>query len=265
MAKISVRLSDKQEGQWVQSISLAGAGIALALVSGVLIYFAKFWVEVEWLQTLQRLVGVVGLIAGLTLVGVALQRGLTARSTPRIAFPCPYCGADNLLLAAPTEDFDCEHCSRTVHFQDGQPVPVRTIVCQFCHTEHRVAASVQRYVCERCNRLLQIGTDPTRKVDVVGTAAMDSNENLLQNYDVLLVAIDKRQENDVAFKIQNLLVTNLPEARRLMQTASQKTPLVVAMDVSQRKAEAVKRQLQELGATATMRPTNVKPSAQRVP
>src|SRR5207249_9227823 len=66
----------------------------------------------------------------------------------------------------------------------------------------------------------------------------------LHAFDVLLISVDRRHEIEVALKLQNLMVINLPEARRLMATASTTTPLVVSHGLAQRKAEAIRRQLQ---------------------
>lgn len=49
------------------------------------------------------------------------------------------------------------------------------------------------------------------------------------------------------------MVINLNDARKAIATASSQTPLTVGHDLPQRKAEAIRRQLQELGATSTIR------------
>ena len=85
---------------------------------------------------------------------------------------------------------------------------------------------------------------------------MADAEEAPHNYDVLLISVDRRHEIEVAMKLQNILVVNLPEARRLMASAGTATPLVVSHALPQRKAEAIRRQLQDVGATATLRPTN---------
>jgi hypothetical protein len=254
MATGVTKLSEMLESVWAEAISNAVYGVIIVIVGAVLFYFTKFLESMAVVYILGRCLSVLIMLVGAATLLLALQRTVKARQVGKSAYTCPYCDGENHLLTVPTEDFDCEHCHRTIHFVDGQQIPVRTVVCQFCRTEHRVAANVQRYVCDRCNRLLQLGAEKTRKLDMAGTTSV-AVDGLQQNYDVLLVAIDKRHENDLAFKIQNLLVVNLNEARRLLTTVSNQNPLVVTMDVPQRKAEAVRRQLQELGATAITRPT----------
>lgn len=244
-------LSDVKEREWTDSIGTALVGLSIMLGGMALFYFVKFWLGSSpiLLESTRIALGL-GIFAGAGILGLAILRGLEARKAPSVSFPCPYCDQPNLFVETPTEDFDCEHCNRTVHFQNGAPIPVRTIVCQACRTEHRVAINVQRYVCDRCNRPLQISTDPTQKIAKAGTS---ENDALLQNYNVLLMAIDRRHENEIAFKLQDLLLVNMKEARRLMKTASTDTPLVVGHDLPQRKAEAIRRELQDLGATVTLR------------
>lgn len=207
-------------------------------------------------------------VGGGAVVSVAgVYRHSLLRNLERIPVPCPYCGVENILAEAPSEDFDCEHCNRTVHFQDGLPIPVRNVVCDYCHTSHRVGVNIYTYVCDRCNRPLRLRPDPkyNAAAERVREVVPADRDDLLQNFDVLLVAFDRRRENDVAFKLQNLLFTDLREARRLLKTASTRTPLVVGLDLPPRKAEVIRRSLQDLGATASLRPTNVRAAAAQRP
>ena len=199
----------------------------------------------------------IGFLVGTFLCGYAayngaFYKGALSKQMATVGFICPYCQQELQFLESPTTDFDCEHCSRTVHFDNGFPVPVRTIICQACRAEHRVASSVDRYICDKCNRPLQLNVTPDKAAAIIDA----ENDAMLQNYDVLLLASDRRHESELSFKLQNLMVVNLPDARRLLSTASNQTPLVVGHDLSQRKAEAIKRQLEELGATVSVRPTN---------
>ncbi len=262
MAKSAVRYSDVLETEWSQAVTMAVRGIGIIIVSAIILYFARIMpaepVGLVILGWIMYILGGVGLAVGVVFCVLAAKRGVEARKMPTVAFPCPYCGAQNTFLETPTTDFTCENCDRQVYIEIGEPVPVRTIVCQACRAEHKVAVTVQRYVCDRCNRPLRIVAEKTDLLKVSAAAERSEQEEaLLHNYDVLLVAVDKRRENELAFKLQNLLVVNLNEARRLMHTVSSTTPLVVAANVPERKAEAIRRQLQELGATATQRPTTV--------
>lgn len=254
MANRVRKLAEVQESEWTQAVNKIMLGALLAIVAGALLYSVKFWLPLP-ARMFAQVTLAFAVLAGVGIMAAAVYGGMQVRRIVGIEFPCPYCEKMNRFEAQPNESFDCEYCNRTVHFEDGDQVPVRTVVCPFCSTEHRVAANVQHYVCDRCNRPLELGTVHAGRA--VTTAAQPAEQGLLQNYDVLLVSVDRRQENDVALKLQNLMVVNLPEARRLMGGASTATPLIVSHDLPQRKAESIRRQLQDLGATATLRPTGV--------
>jgi ribosomal protein L7/L12 len=59
--------------------------------------------------------------------------------------------------------------------------------------------------------------------------------------------------------LESILICNLVEARRQMENL----PLTVMRNVPERKADAVRRRLRELGATAIVRPTSDQPTAGR--
>lgn len=262
MAKSATRFSDIQESEWTQSIGTAVVGILILIVAAVLIYCLKYVLPANVLRPSQ-VVASIGLVLGGAIILGALHRGTQVRKIKTVAFTCPYCEKDTLFPVAPTQDFDCDHCDRTVHFFDGEPVPVRNVICSACRAEHRVAVNVAHYICDSCNRPLRLTPEPKYQSAVVSVHVPEPVDTMLQNYDVLLVGVDRRKENEVAFKLQNILMTNLNEARRLMGTASTRTPLIIGYDLSQRKADAVRRQLQELGATVTLRPTMTNKTPQK--
>ena len=251
MAKRVLKISEILENEWVESIVTASNGVIILVVAGLFYYLVPFRLPPH-LQLAGRIIGMVAISIGVVILLLAAHRSWKVRQIPYVGFFCPYCDMENHLTATPTEDFDCDFCHRTIHFKEGVAVPVRTIVCPYCRTEHRVSTNVERYVCDRCNRLLKVTAGSGSRA-AVGASTANEQEALMQNYDVLLVAYDRRRENDLAFKLQNLMVVNLKEARRLLETVSTKTPLIVGHGLSQRKAEAIRRQLQEMGATASLR------------
>ncbi|MCW3055155.1 MAG: hypothetical protein JWN14_4325 [Chthonomonadales bacterium] len=249
MTQKTTSVTEVREVTWTESVGTALLGGALILLAIVGFYFTKF-ASPRGMQIAAQLGCTLGLFAGGGILGLAIQRMLGAKKVKGVPFVCPYCETTAEYTALPTEDFDCEHCHRTVHFQNGEPIPVRTIICQACKTEHRVPSNLGRYVCDKCNRPLKLVAD--KQVAVASNEAADA---MLQNYNVELLGIDKRQENDIIAKIQSLMMLTLPEARRLVDAASPSAPLIVAYDLPQRKADAVRRSLQELGATAAIKST----------
>lgn len=253
MPKSATRVSDVQEVEWSEAIALGVRGILVAIVAGIVLYFFKRLLPpIATSTTVLEMLAVIGILSGLAIMLVAVRRAFQARHAGTVLVQCPYCDADNKFLEAPTTDFTCEHCDRQVHYENGAMIPVLEVECQSCHAKHRVAENVHRYVCDSCNRALKLGKAGT---DANASFGANTGDALLQNYDVLLVAFDRRKENEMAFKLQNLLVVNMNEARRLMHTAGPTTPLLVAQNVPERKANSIRQQLQELGATSRVQPT----------
>lgn len=255
MEKDATKIVEVKEREWTDSIGSSLVGITVMAVSGLVIYFGKFWINHSYEFT-AKVIASFGLMGGAAILGVAIYRAVSVEKLPNVPFVCPFCDTPNLFTSVPTKDFVCESCNRTVHFEKGLMIPVRTIICQACRTEHRVPMNVGRYVCDKCNRPLKLSTDVTQKL---ATASNAENEAMMHTYDVLLLGLDRRHETDLAMKLQNLMTVNMVEARKMMQTASESTPLPVTWGEPLRKAEAIRRQLEELGATVSVRPSADKP------
>lgn len=246
------KLAEVQEAAWTGASGKIVIGVVVLAVGVFLIYVSKYLFTEPALQ-IARITGGIVTFAGTGIILAAVYTGIAARQRRGFGFPCPYCDRVVQFEGEPNDTFDCDYCNRTVHFDGGVPVPVRTVNCPFCHTEHRVATNVQRYVCDRCNRPLELSVEPRGRAGAPASRDSDAPAGV---YDVLMVSADRRHETEIALKLQNLLVVNLPEARRLMANATTAAPLIVGHALPQRKAEAIRRQLQDLGATATLRPAN---------
>jgi ribosomal protein L7/L12 len=172
------------------------------------------------------------------------QRISKSRKVASVSVNCPYCDFPMQFPEQPTEDFTCEKCHRRVQYENGQMVPVRTVTCASCKSVHKVSAKATSYVCDRCNRALKLA-DANNPEDVVV-----EQSGILQNYDVILTQVG-RNRNEVAMALESLLICNLVEARRQMENL----PLTVVRNVAERKADAIRRRLLDLGASAVVRPT----------
>jgi ribosomal protein L7/L12 len=160
---------------------------------------------------------------------------------PMVSAHCPYCGGATEFPEYPTEDYTCEKCHRRVYFENGKMVEAKDVECTVCKAVHKVAVTAKSYTCDRCNRTLRLD-DPTK--GVVATA----ETTVGQAFDVVLTEVG-RNTTGVAMALQNVLVCNLPEARRQMQDL----PLTIVKGVPERKADAVRSRFRELGATAVVR------------
>ena len=190
MTNEAVKVVEVKERTWLESIGSGLVGFIIMVVAGLIVYFGHFIISANLLPAF-KICGYIGMLIGAGIVGVALYQTRKVEKEPNTQFTCPFCDASNLFFGYPTKDFVCEACTRTVHFENGQMIPVRTIVCQACRTEHRVPMNILRYVCDRCNRPLKLSADPTQKVAAASNA---QNEAMMHNYDVLLIGFDRRHE-----------------------------------------------------------------------
>lgn len=251
MTNEAVKVVEVKERTWLESIGSGFVGSVIFVIAGLLVYFGHFFISSNILPAF-RAFGYLGMVLGIGIIGVALYQTRKVEKEPNTPFTCPFCDATNQFFGYPTKDFVCESCTRTVHFENGQMIPVRTIVCQACRTEHRVPMNILRYVCDRCNRPLKLSADPTQKV---ASASNAQNEAMMHNYDVLLIGFDRRHETATAMKIQNIMTVNLPDARKILASASEKAPIPISWGEPLRKAEALRRQFEDLGATVSVRPS----------
>lgn len=239
MAQGSTTRSDVLEREYEAGMTQAIVGVVILVVALIL----------AWLMSRVHLMPLVafaalGAAAGVVVIVAGARRMHRARALPAVTVYCPYCEHPNQFLSEPTEDYTCEGCNRRVHYENGKPVPVREITCPTCKTVHKVSEKTTQYTCDRCNRALRL-VDPRDPKKVVA-----EQTDILRNYDVILTQAG-RQPNDVAMALQSILVCNLKEARARMENL----PLTVMRDVPERKADAVRTRLRELGATAVIRPT----------
>jgi len=226
------------------------AGTGLLIRGGIVLLVSLILVWILRLAALTQLAAFFGLtgVIGIVIMALGGRRMYAARALPTVSVDCPYCGRRNQFLSEPTEDWTCENCSRPVYYENGVMAPVREVTCPSCRAEHKVSTKSATFTCDRCNRTLRLA-DPAEPAKIVADPT-----DLLRNYDVILTQAG-RQPNDVAMALQTILVCNLKEARARME----QLPLTVMRNVPERKADAVRTRLRELGATAVIRPTEDEP------
>lgn len=234
--------ADLLEVEYDAGLTLLIRASILLVISAIMLWFFGGIYPVPVLQVLAGF----GL-AGSFLVAVwGGWRMYKARTRSIVTVNCPYCDFPMEFFQEPTQDFDCHGCHRRVQYENGAMVPIKMITCAFCKTVHKVSAKTTHFTCDRCNRSLRL-TDPRDPTRVIPEET-DAHEN----FDVILTEVG-RQKNEVAMALESILVCNLLEARRQMENL----PLTVMRNVPQRKADAVRRRLRELGATAVIQPTNL--------
>ena len=278
MTPQAITLTEARERAYLRALQIGGAGLALLLIGVGLYYFSNLNANAETAETARktsnlkasetapagsvtagRVLGGLLMLGGAGLGGVGLYRGIQTRSLPSVPFFCPYCNGKNLFTARPHTDFDCEHCNRTVHFTDGEPSPVRAVECMKCHAQHRVPVTLARYVCDKCNALMDLSLDPAPDVaaPTSGPSAAPAGMVAQQNFDLVLTAFDPECRDEMAAILQNLLVVGAEEANRLLDTISAESPLVAGYGLPERRAESALLQMRDLGANALLRPAAV--------
>ena len=254
MAKGVVSRSQVLETEYEAGSTHLIAAIVLLVVSLLVLWGARLIVrqhfnetsfQVVYLHPLLLLGGWVGVAASLIIGYQAAVKMNAAKARPTVTVNCPYCGYGMEFLDEPTEDYDCESCHRKVYYENGQPVPIKQITCTFCKTVHKVSAKATHYMCDSCNRALKLTDAPGP-----ASALVQEQSDMLANYDVQLTDVG-RNKTEVAMAVQSMLVCNLPEARRQMEHL----PLTIARNVPERKADAIRRRMRDLGATAIATPT----------
>lgn len=260
MAKGATTLSEVREQEYTRSIGMAATGIGLIVVGLLLIAFLKYLVPESILVVSRVLVGLAALLGAGILVA-AVKRIVDVRNAPSVLFRCPYCEVQNRLTAQPTENFVCESCHATIRFENGKLMPIRTITCTTCGAEHRVSIKAERYVCDKCNAVLQVQqqTQPVYGMTPPPATAANPRPAAVMlggsNQNVLLQGFDPTRENQVASILQRELGVDIAEARRLLHTVSEKTPLIVAYDIPYDQADGLRKQFDQLGASISMRNT----------
>jgi len=203
--------------------------------------YAPGSVQLVYLLPLCYLIFFVGVLATAALGIRAAFLLKKVHDQPVVKVPCPYCDFQNEFVATPTLGYECESCNRRVHYEDGKPVPIIEVTCTYCKSVHKISSKATQFTCDKCNRGLRL-TDPKNPTGIV-----TEQSDVLANYDVKLTD-PGRNATAVAMELQNILVCNLKEARVQMQNL----PLTIARNIPERKADAIRRKLRELGATAVI-------------
>lgn len=256
MAQSATTKSDVLEREYTVGVQmLLGAGAVLILA--LLFFWSASLVANSYrgnttstqyvvVRPLLIVTGVLATLGAVALAALGGTRMNKAKAAPTVTVSCPYCGYAMEFPASPTLDWDCEGCHRRVYYEKGKMAEVKQITCTFCKTVHKVSAKATTYMCDNCNRALRLA-DPNDPNQVVA----DASTEVMKNYDVLLTEVG-RNRNEVAMALESILICNLLEARRRMENL----PLKVAGNVPERKADAIRRRLRDLGATAVIQPTS---------
>lgn len=258
MATETMTITEAREQGIAEALKWIGLGTLFLTICAFLIYFLHLFLQGGPLVMMRVLMSIGALAGGAVLVS-GLVKFSQAQKLVGVDYPCPYCEQKNQLVAKPTRNFECEHCHQTVRFDEtGNPVPVRVINCSNCNTDNRVSVKSNRFICIKCNATIQVQAEqPAYGMGGMGMGGSTPARPamLLNNtqYDVLITAFDRARVAHLAASVQSLLGVEAPEARRLLDTITDRTPLIIGVDMPQLDAEHLQAQLTQLGAKINLR------------
>ncbi len=250
MAEPTVRLVDWQEDQVAEAVSMAGRGGAILVVCLLLIYIMRLSLSGSSLVFAEVALGLAALVGGIFMVTSLLRLG-KVKARKGIPFRCPYCEGLNQLLTKPTTNFDCEHCRRQIHFENGVLAPLKTVVCTGCQAEHKVWVGADKMVCDRCNHVMDLKQAEAPNEFKPQTPSIFPGGMLLggPNQSVSIVGCDASRTDQLALLLQREMKgTTAAELRTMLQTVSESAPLVVAYDIPIGDADSLADSLRQLGA-----------------
>ncbi len=256
MSQGPVTLSEWQEQEYNRAAGLLVRGGGITVSTLFLLWIMHLSLQPGPTLTVSLICMGVGAAIGIGFMGAGLAKIAAAKRRSFINVRCPYCESENHLVMQPRSNFNCEKCRRTIHYENGAMAPVKTIVCDGCGAQHRVWAGAETYVCEKCNKRLDVNPRqaPAEPVVQPGTQARRQAGMMLggAHQTVVLTGYDATREDQLALMLQRELRVQNPEARAMLQSVSVQSPLIVAYDVPADEAEPLARQLQQLGGQVRM-------------
>lgn len=257
MARETITITEAREQGTSEALKWIFLGAGIILLAFFLRYFLHLFLQGGPLIGMRRGM-LIGAVAGFCVAVGGGIKYFKLRELTGVAFPCPYCDQLNQLVAPPESDFECENCHQTVRFDEkGTLIPVKIINCSNCNTDNKVSSKATRFICSKCNATIQVQADqPVYGMGNVRPTAPVRPTMLLNhaNFDVLISAFDHARQGQLASSLEGLLGVEAAEARRLLSTVTDRTPLIVGVDMAQLDAEQLQAQLTQLGAKVVLRP-----------
>lgn len=236
MSKVE-RSSDLQEryGAVLLTCAILG-GIAFVIGLLMVIYNSMFFV-LAWML----LVG--GLLAEIT----ALMMLLKIRQTGQSSVPviCPFCDYRNLLLAAPTADFTCQSCARSVPIDDyGDVMPVEQVRCSYCNALNFYSAKSVGLLCEECGREIPLAVS-----DEVAAHSTTRSYAFVEDHESyrLILQTGGTKEEEMIPCLQQMLALNRNQVKDLLSEA----PTILLEGIPKKKAELLSAQIAVHGGSAS--------------
>ncbi len=250
MSEPTVRLADWQEDQIADAIGMAVRGGAILVVCLLIIWILHLSLTGSSMIFAGTALGIAAFIGGVFMISSLYRLG-KVKARKSIPFRCPYCEGVNQLLAKPVTNFDCEHCRRQIHFENGSFAPLKTAVCSSCSAEHKVWVGAEKMVCDRCNNVMQLKQADVNNEFIPKVPSTFPGGMLLggPNQSVSIIGCDASRTDQLSLLLQREMKgTTASELRTMLQSVSAVAPLVVAYDIPIGEADNLAENLRQLGA-----------------
>ncbi|GIV03322.1 MAG: hypothetical protein D6724_11115 [Armatimonadetes bacterium] len=246
-----VRRSDVTEVHWENAITWGILSILCLLVGAFFIRFGHDWgvvnlpfwrfggLDLQW-------VAVPFLAASPLMFLYALYRAIASRKEGSYTVECPYCHEPNEFVAKPDSDFTCMHCDRRVAVKEGRILDVMAVSCGYCGAVNYLTDKTAVLICEQCGHEIPLLDPETGEMRHAprGFARVDDRSL----YELVLVDPGRDREG-LILSLQHMLALTRNQVKDILE----ELPATLMTGINRRKAELLKAQLEEIGATAEMR------------
>jgi len=218
-------------------------GGVVVLLLGLLLFRYNDYKYGEYIKGLSYI-----FIAGGVLSAIyGFSRAWKVREVPGIGVECCYCKKINKVTEAPTGDFLCSYCNRSIPILDGTVMQVFQVRCGYCNELNYYNAKTEVLICEKCDREIPIAQEEGkgRKHLPRGFVVQD-DPNL---YDLVLAETGPKEEELIPV-LQHMLALNRKQVKQIME----EVPAVLLTGITRKKAEMLAAQLAAHDAKAEYNP-----------
>lgn len=242
MRKKTVKTSDVIEEKSEVALEYVLGGL-FAFLLGLLGYRYHEYKFGEYIL----LFAIVLIVIGLASIGYGISRAWRVREVPAIGVECCYCHKINRVIEAPTSDFLCTYCNRSIPIQEGTVMPVFQVRCGYCNELNYYNAKTEVLICEKCDHEIPIAQEEGKaRKHLPRGFVVQEDPNL---YDLVLVETGPKEEELIPV-LQHMLALNRKQVKQIME----EVPAVLLTGITRKKAEMLAAQLAAHDAKAEYNP-----------
>lgn len=231
MRKKTVKTSDVIEERSEVALEYVLGGIVVLLL-GLLLFRYNDYKYGEYI----KVASYVFIAAGIASAAYGFSRAWKVREVPGIGVECCYCKKINKVTEAPTSDFLCGYCNRSIPILDGTVMPVFQVRCGYCNELNYYNAKTEVLICEKCDHEIPIAQEEGKaKKHLPRGFVVQEDPNL---YDLVLVETGPKSEELIPV-LQHMLALNRKQVKEIME----EVPAVLLTGITFKKAEMLAAQL----------------------